>query len=80
MEKEKNLVEKYTTEEGFRLWDCILELEARQKNGYVLMEEIKEVLTGFSEWARKVDERLQKLDPKIEVISELEGKKILKGI
>lgn len=84
IKKEENIVEKYSSEEGFRLWDCLLEIEARQKNLYLLMEEVKEVLTGQAQWSSEVDIRLQRIDPKLilpsdkefnQTISDLKGER-----
>lgn len=47
------------------LVNCLLELEARIKNCYSVIDEIKEVLQGQAKWSQETDERLQRLDPKI---------------
>lgn len=70
MEENKNILDRHTieVEPGVKKLDLVnllLELDARQKNVIKVLDEIKEVLTGYAKWAEEVDQRLQKLDPKI---------------
>lgn len=81
--KKQSVVERHTleVEPGVKKLDLVnvlLELDARIKTIYSVIDEIKEVLQGQAAWSQKVDERLQKIDPKIEIISEYDAKQILK--
>lgn len=49
----------------FNIFGALSELDARIKNYYTVLDEIKEVLTGYAKWAEETDIRLQKVDPKI---------------
>lgn len=69
-EGKKNIIERHThtLEDGrsmFKIADALLEMEARHGGHSTIINEIKEVLAGFSKWAEETDARLQKLDPKI---------------
>lgn len=69
-ENKENIIQRHTIEvsDGIKKLDLInllLELEARQKNFVAVINEIKEVLSGQAAWSQGVDDRLQKLDPKI---------------
>lgn len=76
-EGKKNIIERHThtMEDGrsmFKIADALLEVEARHGGHSTIINEIKEVLAGFSKWAEEKDQwvketeaRLQKLDPKI---------------
>lgn len=82
-EDKRTIIERHTveTEPGIRKLDLVnilLELDARQKNVIALINELREVISGQAAWSKEVDERLQKLDPKIEIVSEYEANKILK--
>ncbi len=77
-EESKLFTEQFITEEGFKLWECLNMIDARIKTVYGVIDEIKEVLQGQAAWSKEVDERLQKIDPKIEIVSEFEAKQILK--
>lgn len=81
--KKQSIIERHTleVEPGVKKLDLVnvlLELDARIKTIYSVIDEIKEVLQGQAAWSQKVDERLQKIDPKIEIISEYDAKQILK--
>lgn len=78
-ERELNIIERYTKEGQFQIGSALLELEARQKSINLVLDEIRDVLKGMAQWSSEVETRLQKVDPKIEVISEFEGKRILNG-
>lgn len=90
--EEKTIVERYTGKDKagilrfdivkavLELEERIMNLEARFKGHSLMLEEIKEVMHGMAQWSSEVETRLQKVDPKIEVISEFEGKKILKDL
>ena len=75
----QTILERHSVDGKFLIGNALLELDARIKTIYGVIDEVKEVLTGYSAWAEKTDERLQKIDPKIEIISEHEAKQILKG-
>lgn len=70
MENNKTIIERHTVkiDEGkysFSVTAAISELDARITNFYKVLDEVKEALTGYAKWAEEVDQRLQKLDPKI---------------
>lgn len=78
-QKEDNLYTRHLTEKGFNIAGQSLELEARIKTLYAVIDELKAVIQGQASWAETVDLRLQKLEPNIQVFSEGEAKIILKG-
>lgn len=66
MEAPKNIIERNTESDGsFKLGQALLELDARIKTVYSVIDEIKEVLQGQAKWSQETDERLQRIDPKI---------------
>lgn len=70
METAKSIIERHTieVEPGIKKLDLvsiILELDARIKTTYGVIDEIKEAIQGYASWAKETDERLQKVDPKI---------------
>lgn len=69
-EVKKNIIERNTieVEPGIKKLDLVnvlLELDARIKTIYSVIDEVKEVLQGQASWSKEVDERLQRIDPKI---------------
>jgi hypothetical protein len=64
-EPKKNIIERNTEDGAFKLGQALLELDARIKTVYSVIDEIKEVLQGQAKWSQETDERLQRLDPKI---------------
>ena len=64
-EPKKNIIERNTEDVAFKLGQALLELDARIKTVYSVIDEIKEVLQGQAKWSQETDERLQRLDPKI---------------
>jgi len=90
--REETIVEKYTNKDAsgmlrfdivkavLEIEERIINLEARFKGHSLMLEEMKEVMHGMAQWSSEVETRLQKVDPKIEIVSEFEGKKLLKGI
>ena len=64
-ELKKNIIERNTEDGAFKLGQALLELDARIKTVYSVIDEIKEVLQGQAKWSQETDERLQRLDPKI---------------
>lgn len=69
-ENKKSIIERHTieVEPGVKKLDLvsvILELDARIKTTYSVIDEIKEVIQGQAAWAKETDERLQRIDPKI---------------
>jgi len=79
IENKQTILERHTEDGKFLIGNALLELDARIKTIYGVLDEIKEVLQGQAAWSQKTDERLQKIDPKIEIISEYQAKQILKG-
>ena len=82
-ESKETIIDRHTieVEEGVKKLDLVnalLELDARIKTVYCVIDEIKEVLQGQAVWSEQVDERLQKIDPKIEIISPDQARNILK--
>lgn len=64
-EPKKNIIERNTEDGAFKLGQALLELDARIKTVYSVIDEIKEVLQGQAKWSQETDERLQRIDPKI---------------
>jgi hypothetical protein len=82
--KQENIIDRNTVEvepgvKKLDLVNVLLELDARIKTIYSVIDEIKEVLQGQAAWSQNMDTWKQKMDPKIEIISEHEAKRILKG-
>lgn len=70
MEENKNILDRHTVEvePGIKKLDLVnllLELDARVKNAILITNELKEVLAGQAAWSKEIDERLQRIDPKI---------------
>ncbi len=79
-EEPKSFVTQFITEEGnFKFYDCLNLLDARIKTIYGVIDEIKEVLQGQAAWSKETAERLQKISPKIDIVSVDEARNILKG-
>jgi len=77
--KESNdIFARHCTEKGFNIAGAFIEMEARIKTMYAVIDELKEVAQGQAKWAEIVDTRLKKLEPTIQVFSEHEAKTILK--
>lgn len=79
IENKQTILDRHTVDGKFMIGNALLEIDARIKTMYGVIDELKEVLQGFAAWAEKTDERLQKISPKIDIISEHEAKQILKG-
>lgn len=64
-----NIIERNTVEvdgvKKINVQTALLEIDARIKTIYQMMDEIKEVLQGQAKWSEETDIRLQKLDPKL---------------
>lgn len=56
---------------------ALLELWARQQNIIEMLEEIREGIGGYATYMEKMDERLTKLEPKIQIFSPNEGTSFL---
>lgn len=78
-EQDNNIFYRHNTDRGLNIAGALIELEARLKTAYVVIDEMKMVLAGQAEWARMTDLRLKKLEPAIQVFGEEEAKIILKG-
>lgn len=76
MEKSKasEFLERNSSEGRIHVQAALLELWARQQNIITLIEEIKEGLAGCAVYMEKMDERIKKLEPTIQIFSEGEAK------
>lgn len=71
-------LERHSTSEGkIHVQSALLELWARQKNIQEMLQEIREGIGGYAAYMEKMDERLTKLEPTIQIVSEAEANKIL---
>lgn len=75
--KENDIFARYCTEKGFNIAGAFIEMEARLKTMYTVIDEMKAVIQGQAAWSKETDERLQKISPKIEIFSENDVKTML---
>ncbi len=76
--KESNdIFARHCTEKGFNIAGAFIEMEARIKTMYTVIDEMKEVIQGQAKWAEITDERLKKLEPTITIYSENDVKNML---
>lgn len=73
----KDLYARHITEKGFNIAGMCLELEARLKTAYVVIDELKAAIQGQAKWAEEMEIRLKKLEPTIQVFSENDVKTML---
>jgi len=75
----ENIIDRHISEDKTKLniTNCILELDARIKSLSIILEEIKEALQGFSVITIEMNERLNKLSPKIDIVSEAEARSLI---
>jgi len=78
-EEATDIFSRHCNEKGFNIATAMMELEARLKTAYAVIDELKEVIQGQAKWAEIVDTRLKKLEPTIQIVSEAEAKIILKS-
>jgi hypothetical protein len=78
MENKEDIFSRHSSEKGLNLAGVIIELEARIRTTYIVIDELKEVIAGQAKWAEIVDTRLKKLEPTIQIFSESEAKTLLK--
>lgn len=69
-DKKETIIERHTVtlEDGrsmFKIADAIMELDARIKTYYKALDEVKEVLAGFAAWSEQINNRMNRIDPKI---------------
>lgn len=58
---------------------ALVELWARHQSALNEIELLKQALAGYADYMEKMDQRLEKLEPKITIVSEHEAKNFLKG-
>lgn len=78
--KASEFLQRNSEEGKLHVGKAMLELWARQENILEMLNEIKEGLGGYAGYMEKMDERLQKLEPTIKIVSETEGSSFLKGL
>ncbi len=78
MVKESNILERHQTEGKIVVGSALLELEARLKNAYLIIDTLKEGMAGYAAYMEKLEERIQKLEPK-GLIGAEEASKIILG-
>lgn len=90
IKKEETIVERYTNKDSagmlrfdivkavLEIEERIINLEARFKGHALMLEEMKEVMHGMAQWSSEVETRLQKVDPKIEIVTEHQAKQMFK--
>lgn len=72
-------LERNSSDGRIHVQSALLELWARQQNIFELINEMKEGLGGYAHYMEKMDERIKKLEPTIQIFSEGEAKDFLKG-
>jgi len=72
-------LERHQSDGRLMAVSAIGELWARQQSLLNENELLKQALAGYAEYMEKMDERLIKLEPKIQIVSEHEAKNFLKG-
>ena len=77
MKEGNDIFTRHCTEKGFNIAGAFVEMEARLKTAYTVIDELKEVIQGQAKWAETIDLRLKKLEPTIQVFGENEAKIIL---
>lgn len=78
MSRETNILERHQTEGKIVVGSALLELEARLKNAYLLIDELREGMAGYAAYMEKMDERLKALEP-VGLISAEEASKVNLG-
>ena len=78
MEKGNDIFSRHSSEKGLNLAGVIIELEARLKTAYIVIDEMKEVIQGQAKWAETIELRVKKLEPTIQIFSEHEATNLLK--
>lgn len=58
---------------------ALIELWTRHQSALNEIELLKQALAGYADYMEKMDQRLEKLEPKITIVSEHEAKNFLKG-
>lgn len=77
--KASDFLERNSIEGKIHVQAALLELWARQQNIINMIEELKEGMAGYANYMEKLDERLAKLEPKIDIVSPEQAKIILKN-
>jgi len=77
--KASEFLERNSSEGKIHVQAALLELWARQQNIIEMLEEIREGIGGYAVYMEKMDERIKKLEPSIQIFSEGEAKDFLKG-
>lgn len=82
-EKASDFIAKHTKEVGgtkqINMVSAVIELYARLKTIQMQIEELQEGMGGVAAMYEELLGRMNKLDPKIEIVSEYRAKQILKG-
>ncbi len=78
MTRETNILERHQTEGKIVVGSALLELEARLKTAYLIIDTLKEGMAAYAEYMEKLDLRLEKLEPK-GLIGAEEASKIILG-
>ena len=76
---ETNILLRHLNEEKkLIVGSALLELEARLKNAYLIIDELKEGMAGYAAYMEKMDERLKKIEP-VGIIGAEEARQIILG-
>ena len=72
-ERKLSFIERHQKDGKVIVVSALHELDARITGMYNLLDEIREGLKGYAEYMEKMDERLEKLEPKIQIFGPNEG-------
>ena len=75
--KASEFLERNSENGKLHVGKAVLELWARQQNILDMLEEIREGIGGYAAYMEKMDERLKKLEPTIQVFGVNEGTSFL---
>lgn len=81
----QTIIERHTVEvePGVKKLDLVsvlLELEARIKTTYTVIDDVKEIIQGFGIWSKEIEERLDEIKPKIKIASLTDYNNAIKGL
>lgn len=82
---QQSILERHTSEgpDGkkiINIVNIILELDARIKTTYQVIDEVKEIIQGYGAWSKEVEDRLDELKPKIKIASINDYNNAIKGL
>lgn len=81
----KTILERHTIEgeDGKKIINIVnilLELDARVKTTYQVIDQVKEIIQGYGVWSEEVEKRLDEIKPKIKIASISDYNNAIKGL